>query len=64
MLLSLRESQVVVLMGKGLRRAEISNRLGVSRKCVSAFHRAGAKKISLKNVASTPTFSLSIGDVW
>ena len=26
-------------------------------------HRARASKISLKNVASTPTFSLSIGDV-
>src|SRR5438067_12601237 len=28
------------------------------RECL---HRAGASKISLKNVASTPTFSLSIG---
>ena len=37
MLLSRRESQVVELMGKGLSRAEISNRLGVSRKCVSMF---------------------------
>src|SRR5204863_7538173 len=27
------------------------------------FYRARARKISLKNVASTPTFSLSIGDV-
>jgi len=27
-------------------------------------HRARASKISLKNVASTPTFSLSIGDVF
>jgi hypothetical protein len=27
-------------------------------------HRASAKKISLKNVASTPTSSLSIGDVF
>ena len=26
-------------------------------------HRAGANKIALKNVASTATFSLSIGDV-
>ena len=25
-------------------------------------HRARARKISLKNVASTPTFSLSVGD--
>ncbi len=37
MLLSRRESQVVELMGKGLSRAEISDRLGVSRKCVSVF---------------------------
>ena len=37
MSLSRRESQVVELMGKGLSRAEISNRLGVSRKCVSVF---------------------------
>jgi DNA-binding CsgD family transcriptional regulator len=29
MLLSRREAQVVVLMGKGLSRAEISDRLGV-----------------------------------
>ena len=35
--LSRRESQVVELMGKGLKRAEISDRLGVSRKCVSCF---------------------------
>ena len=62
MLLSPRESQVVELMGKGLSRAEISDRLGVSRKCVSVFIER-ASKISLKNVASTPTFSLSIGDV-
>ena len=27
-------------------------------------HRASAGKISLKNVASTPTFSVSNGDVW
>jgi DNA-binding NarL/FixJ family response regulator len=37
MLLSPRESQVVELMGKGWSRAEISDRLGVSRKCVSVF---------------------------
>jgi DNA-binding NarL/FixJ family response regulator len=37
MLLSRRESQVVELMGKGLSRSEISDRLRVSRKCVSAF---------------------------
>ena len=44
MLLSRRESQVVELMGKGLSRAEISDRLGVSRKCVSVFiERARAK---------------------
>src|SRR5438105_5235127 len=44
MLLSRRESQVVELMGKGLSRAEISDQLGVSRKCVSVFiQRARAK---------------------
>jgi len=37
MLLSPHESQVVELMGKGLSRAEISDRLRVSRKCVSVF---------------------------
>ena len=37
MLLSPRESQVVELMGKGWSRAEISDHLGVSRKCVSVF---------------------------
>src|SRR5205823_13161977 len=36
-LLSRRESEVVKLMGKGLSRAEISDRLRVSRKCVSVF---------------------------
>jgi len=61
MLLSRRESQVVELMGKGLSRPEISDRLGVSRKCVSVFIER-ARKISLKNVASTRTFSLSNGD--
>ena len=36
--LSRRESQVVKLIGKGLSRAEISDRLGgLSRKCVSVF---------------------------
>src|SRR5436190_10192916 len=60
MLLSPRESQVVELMGKGLSRAEISDRLGVSRKCVTVFI-ARASKISLKNGASTRIFSLSIG---
>ena len=60
--LSRRESEVVQLMGRGLKRAEISDRLGVSRKCVSVFI-ARARKISLKNGASTPTFSLSIGNV-
>ena len=37
MLLSPRESQVVELMGKGWSRAEISDRLGVSRKCVRVY---------------------------
>jgi DNA-binding CsgD family transcriptional regulator len=63
MLLSRRESQVVELMGKGLSRAEISDRLGVSRKCVSVFIER-ERKIGHKNVASTLTFSLSIGDVF
>src|SRR5207302_4947038 len=48
MLLSRRESQVVELMGKGLSRAEISNRLGVSRKCVSTFIERARKKFRLK----------------
>ena len=51
MLLSRRESQVVELLGKGLSRAEIADRLGVSRKCVSVFIERGARKISLKNGA-------------
>ncbi len=46
--LSRRESEVVVLMGKGLSRAEISNRLGVSKKCVSAFIERARKKFHLK----------------
>ena len=48
MLLSPRESQVVELMGKGLSRAEISDRLQVSRKCVSAFIERARKKFRLK----------------
>src|SRR5438034_6349428 len=48
MLLSPRESQVVVLMGKGLSRAEISDRLGVSRKCVSVFIERARAKFHLK----------------
>jgi len=46
--LSRRESQVVELMGKGLSRAEISNRLGVSRKCVSVFIERARGKFRLK----------------
>jgi len=46
--LSRREAQVVELMGKGLSRAEISDRLGVSRKCVSAFIERARKKLRLK----------------
>jgi DNA-binding NarL/FixJ family response regulator len=63
MLLSRRESQVVELMGKGLSRAEISDRLGVSRKCVSVFIERARAKFRLKTSLSTPTFSVSIGDV-
>src|SRR5437660_6630088 len=48
MLLSRRESQVVELMGKGLSRAEISDRLGVSRKCVSVFIERARRKFALK----------------
>src|SRR5437868_9931167 len=48
MLLSPRESQVVELMGKGLSRAEISDRLGVSRKCVSVFIERARGKFRLK----------------
>jgi DNA-binding CsgD family transcriptional regulator len=47
-LLSRRESQVVELMGKGLSRAEISDRLGVSRKCVSVFIERARGKFGLK----------------
>src|SRR5439155_9887665 len=48
MLLSRRESQVVELMGKGLTRAEIADRLGVSRKCVSVFIERARGKFHLK----------------
>src|SRR5207253_4655877 len=48
MLLSRRESQVVELMGKDLTRAEISDRLGVSRKCVSVFIERARGKFHLK----------------
>src|SRR5437660_246242 len=48
MSLSRRESQVVELMGKGLSRAEISDRLGVSRKCVSVFIERARAKFHLK----------------
>jgi len=48
MLLSPRESQVVELMGKGLSRAEISDRLGVSRKCVSVFIERARGKFHVK----------------
>src|SRR6266576_2241427 len=47
-LLSPRELQVVELMGKGLSRAEISDRLGVSRKCVSVFIERARRKFRLK----------------
>ena len=48
MLLSPRESQVVELMGKDLSRAEISDRLGVSRKCVTVFIERARAKFRLK----------------
>ena len=48
MLLSRRESEVVKLMGKGLSRAEISDRLRVSRKCVSVFIERARAKLRLK----------------
>ena len=48
MLLSPRESQVVELMGKGWSRAEISDRLGVSRKCVSVFIERAREKLGIK----------------
>src|SRR4029078_5434153 len=48
MSLSRRASQVVKLMDKGLRRAEISDRLGVSRKCVSVFIERARAKFRLK----------------
>ena len=48
MLLSPRESQGVELMGKGWSRAEISDRLGVSRKCVSVFIERARAKLRLK----------------
>jgi DNA-binding CsgD family transcriptional regulator len=46
--LSRREAQVVELMGKALSRAEISDRLGVSRKCVSCFIERARGKFHLK----------------
>src|SRR5438046_10578213 len=64
-MLSRRESQVVELMGKGLSRAEISDRLGVSRKCVSVFiERARAKfrlktALKLRHLAFRLQFSLA-----
>ncbi len=48
MLLSPREPQVVELMGKSWSRAEISDRLGVSRKCVSVFIERARGKFGLK----------------
>src|SRR4029077_16326411 len=48
MALSRRESQAVKLMGKGLSRAEISDRLKVSRKCVSVFIERARAKFRLK----------------
>src|SRR5438094_10530038 len=48
MLLSRRESQVVKLMGEGLTRAEIADRLGISRKCVSVFIERARAKFRLK----------------
>jgi DNA-binding NarL/FixJ family response regulator len=56
MLLSPRESQVVELMGKGWSRAEISDRLGVSRKCVSVF----IERAREENLASKRRFNSDI----
>ena len=47
MLLSRRESGLLKLMGKGLSRAEIADRLGVSRNA-ECFHQAHASKFRLK----------------
>ena len=48
MSLSRRESQIVELMGEGFSRAEISDRLGVFRKCVSVFIERARGKFHLK----------------
>ena len=56
MLLSPRESQVVELMGRGWSRAEISDRLGVSRKCVSVF----IERAREENLASKRRFNSDI----
>jgi DNA-binding CsgD family transcriptional regulator len=58
MLLSRRESQVVELMGNGLSRAEISDRLGVSRKCVSVFVERARGKFGLKTSLQLRKLSL------
>jgi DNA-binding CsgD family transcriptional regulator len=44
----MRQYVVSELMGKGLSKAEISNRLGVSRKCVSVFIERARAKFRLK----------------
>ena len=61
MLLSRRESQVVELMGKGLSRAEISDRLGVSRKCVTVFIERARAKICLKTALQLRYLAFRLG---
>ena len=60
MLLSRRESQVVELMGKGLSRAEISDRLGVSRKCVSVFIERARGKFHFKTALQLRHFAFRL----
>jgi len=58
--LSRRESQVVKLMGKGLSRAEISDRLGVSRKCVSVFIERARGKFRFKTALQLRHFAFRL----
>ena len=58
--LSRREAQVVELMGKGLSRAEISDRLGVSRKCVSVFIERARGKFHFKTALQLRHFAFRL----